>query len=257
MTGVRLHSEQGAGLQSPSGSFHTTVTTPQPSVDLSALRPVGWGLDVASKRKDELDRLALIHARSLLRAGTVPVVYDLGCGDGAASRWFHSAGCKVIAFDRFPPSSLNNLAQGRDRFEVVCGDLRNAPWEDFERPHLVYSQRCLHYLRFYEALACLQASMRRGRVRAYLSFSGLDSELGCNYPARQAPVPTRYDLLSPPVGRRHEILRPVCLYRIADVETLAGLAGLTVQRCWLSAFGNVKLIATRAVASARVYPRDD
>lgn len=204
----------------------------------------GWGLDIASQRKDELDRLALAHVRGRLRANEQALTaYDLGCGEGAASRWFLAAGCTVVAIDRRISNALVQLAAENPRLTVVEGDLRSVKWNELPPPDVVYSQRCLHYLRFHEAVGCLKSAAREGKCMFFVSFSGMDSELGLKY--NKGPLAKRFGKLDRRIGQCHGITRPVCLYRLADAHTLAHECGLRLRRCWLSGFGNVKLVASR------------
>jgi hypothetical protein len=80
--------------------------------------------------------------------------------------------------------------------------------------------------------------------RLYLSASGLDSELGNGYTHRSSSLAARFYCLATEMADKHGIIAPVCLYRLEDLKGLCGEAGYSVVEAGLSAFGNIKVVAT-------------
>lgn len=208
----------------------------------------GHGGAISSQREDRLDTLALQQARELLAIGRgrPPVVYDVGCGEGTMAIKFADLGCEVIACDLEPSPALYEYARRSGRLmprHLLAEDARAVNWSALPAPDVVYTQRFLHYLRFADAVTLLRMLTAPADCHAYVSMSGLHSELGTRYPA--APLPSRFACLEREMAEKHGITEPVCLYTKEDAERLARQCGLTILQLWLSDFGNVKLIAKR------------
>ena len=225
-----------------------------PSINLygDQLTPTGasgHGADISSQREDDLDRLALQLSKRLVSVNLArsPVVYDIGCGYGAMSIKLAEIGCTVVACDIEPMPALRSFAAKTGKIlaeHIVEADARYLDWAAFPPPDIVYSQRFLHYLRFSEALALIRGTTSRGiGCEAYLSMSGLRSELGTDYP--DAPLKSRFSYLSADMIEKHDIAQKVCLYGLEDARCLAKESGLAIVQLWLSDFGNVKLLAKR------------
>jgi len=193
------------------------------------------GIDVASQRVDELDAACLRFA--LERAPCVAV--DLGCGSGFQGLRLALLGCRTLLVDRIDPHPLVSVACGGLPLRHLQADLAQLrPDQMPDGVGIATSQRFLHYLRFDEALNFLKTVS--GRI--FLSASGLESELGSGYPAMGEPLHRRFARLDPEIGRRHQILVPVCLYAERDMSRILVISGFEVLVCFRSPFGNVKAI---------------
>ncbi len=170
---------------------------------------------------------------------------DLGCGLGVPSTLCALAGARVLAIDvkdfstRFARLSelLPSIELSFERHDLAELTAEELP----EALDFVYSQRTLHYLRYGEALTVLAAvfcKLREGG-RAFLSVSGLASELGGGYDGDPA-VERRFARLGEPMARLHGITSDVCLYRPDELADLCKRAGLQPVQIWQSEFGNVK-----------------
>lgn len=204
------------------------------------------GTDIAAQRMDDLDRACLGHI--IRHAPLGGVALDIGSGSGYHALRMAALGARVVSVD---------LMDMRAAVAAVTGaypalDLRHvvARIEEFARPEgrlpvsILYSQRMFHYLRFEESVRILSElrSWMAPEARAYISVSGLESELGQGYGDAGKPVRDRWARLAGPMGAKHGILEPVCLYREADMVALAKAAGFAQARVWSSAFGNIKAV---------------
>lgn len=202
------------------------------------------GADISLQRLDALDRASLQFA--LASTSNTRCAVDLGCGLGAHSLRLALLGYEVTLIDLLDRSEFCITANGllhRQALRLVRKDARQV--SDLDLPvvvELLYSQRFLHYLRFEEARLVLERIVRRmpPGTKAFLSASGIHSELGEGYPHHQVAVEQRYERLATPMADKHQIYEPVCLYELDDLARLAHRLGLTVERLFASEFGNVK-----------------
>lgn len=220
----------------------------------------GHGIDVASQRLDELDRLAcdfVAHQRRR-HPDRSPLVMDMGCGAGGLCAALAAAGADCLGVDRIDfGQALQRLnderavggktAPGRIRF--LLADFLALP-PDFSSQHqgaaaLVVSQRALHYAPYPQAVAAINRfrGLLRPDGRLFLGLSGLGSELAEGYAATRVPLKQRFATLAEFMANRHGILQPVCLYDAADVERLLTEGGFMPERIFASAFGNLKAVA--------------
>ena len=206
------------------------------------------GGDIAAQRLDELDRACL---RDAFELAPESVAVDLGCGFALQGMRLSCLGIETHLYD------LMDLAQQVARFnQAVPGhhlnfhqvDLSRAAAVEFPgRVDIAYSQRFIHYLTYDNALALLKGlahKMLKG-ARAFISASGLQSELGQGYTHGGKPVLLRYCNLSEQVANKHNIHSPVCLYSREDLSRLLSESGFSAERLWLSDFGNVKGVFTK------------
>jgi hypothetical protein len=202
------------------------------------------GADIASQRIDELDIKALRFAVS--GELPAPIALDLGCGLGVQGMRFAILSMEAHLYDLVDIS--DRILAFKMMFPLVNlhfhkVDLR----EDMRhcvpaRVGLSYSQRFIHYLRYEEACRLLKSvfhSMMNGG-RLFLSASGLNSELGCRYAARNQSLGRRFGALEPRIGKKHQIHEDVCLYTEGDLRQLTAACGFEEIGVWSSAFGNAK-----------------
>lgn len=206
------------------------------------------GSDIASQRLDSLDRACLND----VLARESPRVLDFGCGLGSFGLRCAVLGARVVLNDLMEPPGIAACAQALSdclhavEIECVAGDIRSvvAQFGAFE---ILYSQRMLHYLPYADAVAVLKTLGRGGgpSQKAFLSLSGLGSDLRVGYSASGTPVQDRFASLSSEAQKKHDIYEKLCLYSEEDAATLAADAGFAVERIWSSEFGNVKCVFAR------------
>jgi SAM-dependent methyltransferase len=206
----------------------------------------GKGIDVASQRADDLDMMAVDHAKSGQNGHVFAI--DIGCGHGGQAARLANAGASVVAMDLHDyraeiaaTLAREGIPSGRCFF--LRADVGSEP--DIGPFDIVMCQRMIHYLEYDKALKALvwfnRISAPGGKL--FLSASGLDSELGNGYSDREVAVEQRFSRLSDDMAQKHSILSPVCLYRPDELSDLVTKAGWTVQKVFVSQFGNVKLFA--------------
>ena len=207
------------------------------------------GVDVSSQRLNNLDKTGLRYALDLdLYEGSHSAV-DLGCGLGSQGVRFSLLGMDTTLIDIHDISDrvdlLSDLFSLGD-LQFTQTDARELQADDLpDGISLLHSQRFIHYLTFEEARALLSLLAERmaSSGRAFISASGLYSELGDDYPDRDVALEDRYSNLSPTMAERHDIRDPVCLYAKEDMEQLLSESGFQLREFLPSDFGNVKAIA--------------
>lgn len=210
----------------------------------------GTGVDVASQRADDLDLMAVEHILALSGATRAAFALDVGCGHGGQVARMVKAGASVIAMDAqdYRLELAKSLAR-ENMPSFRCFFVRSGVESEpvIGPVDVVMCQRMIHYLDHAAALKALswlhRISVSGGRM--FLSASGLDSELGDSYSARDIPVDRRFAHLSPEMAEKHSILQPVCLYRPEELVDLATKAGWVAEEVFTSPFGNVKLMAKK------------
>jgi hypothetical protein len=212
------------------------------------LRPTSGahGGDITSQRLDELDRLCLAAA---IRLGpTEAWSMDLGCGFGAQGMRFALLGLNALLVDQIAPSGLVRSFAEPHEFRIRLTYIQTKAqvlvnWRAHFTPlNLIYSQRFIHYLTFSEShdlMSLLRTACLPG-TRLFISASGLHSELGRSYPARNQHIEERYAHLSSAARRKHGIEAQVCLYAEEDLAGLMRSSGFRKLKLWTSPFGNVK-----------------
>jgi SAM-dependent methyltransferase len=204
----------------------------------------GFGVDVAIKRTDDLDKRMLEH----LRIKDKPKVLDLGSGAGGQSVRMVEVGALVLAVDVYDFSA--EFAEYRVEHgwseEVLkfipadIGDLSNLlQGEKFSDASM---QRTLHYLPYGKALEALKFLRTMVQDKLFISVTGMDSAVGDNYVGKDLPINERFVKLSPVEADIFQIQAPVCLYRQEEFIILLERAGWKVEDIWQSAFGNLKAV---------------
>ena len=220
----------------------------------------GHGIDVASQRLDELDRLAcdFVAQHRRRRPDRSPLAMDMGCGAGGLCVALAAAGADCLGIDRIDFGEafqrLNDeravggkTAPERVRF-LLADFLALSP--DFLGRYqgaasLIVSQRALHYTPYPQAVAAIQQfrGLLRPDGRLFLGLSGLGSELAEGYAAALEPLEQRFARLAEFMANRYGILQPICLYEADDAARLLTQGGFTPERIFTSAFGNIKAVA--------------
>lgn len=209
----------------------------------------GHGIDVASKRADDLDKKVLAYIAD--HPGCQ--VLELGSGAGGQSVRMALAGAQVTAVDRFDFSSI--FAQLReekglsvDQLHFVLGDML---WlEDMGvqgKFAATVLQRTLHHVPYLAAKQLLTHLKELTTGGLYVSVTGLGSLVGDTYPGGLEPITERFCSLTDLGKEMFQIREPVCLYTQTEFEELLEVAGWRVDECWVSAFGNIKAVCSSAL----------
>ena len=202
----------------------------------------GHGVDVASQRADDLDRFCLHHIAAKHSAR----VLDLGTGAGVQSLRMVAAGAHVIAVDSHDFESV--FAQIRtdngiddSKLQFVQGDISavSTQWMA-EKITDVIVQRTIHYLPHPAALSLLSQLYKNVEDKLFISVTGIHSAVGVAYAGRDVAVEDRFCPLMREQAQTFSISQPVCLYSKAEFVALLETSGWRVERCWESAFGNIK-----------------
>lgn len=205
------------------------------------------GTDIAVQRIDELDRECL---RYIVGLDCMCTAVDLGCGSGSFGIRLAALGCNVYLYDLIDITaqiaSISEIPVFKGAMRFVHGDLRE--FGSLEKPkqvHVLYSQRTLHYFRFFQATEILEIaySMIESNGKLFISASGLYSELGHGYNA--VSIEERFEKLSSEMQQKHHITSPLCLYTEAELVQLCESAGFKTEKIWSSPFGNIKGIFVR------------
>ena len=209
----------------------------------------GKGIDVASQRADDLDLMAVEYICSIASLRPVLAV-DVGCGHGGQVVRMAKAGAHVIAMDAHDYRAEIADAFARESLHLGRQFFLHASVESepaIGPVDVVMCQRMIHYLEPHAAAKAIswfwRITVSGGRM--FLSASGLDSELGDGYPAKDARVESRFAHLSPEIAEKHAIFSPVCLYRPDELAEMVMKAGWKVEKVFVSPFGNVKLVAVK------------
>jgi SAM-dependent methyltransferase len=201
------------------------------------------GADIAMQRMDDLDRKSIAACLAL---GRDDCVLDLGCGFGIQGIRFSLLGVRSVLVDLVDIS--NTIARLRDllslsNIDFIKQDIRCLTGTDLPaRIDLLYSQRFMHYLRYGEAIALVESLSGRmpSGAKAFVSASGMNTELSHGYERREEPIASRFHVLADGIANKHDIMEPVCLYDEHEFEALFSNAGFKTLSIWSSEFGNVK-----------------
>ncbi len=233
----------------------------------------GHGVDVASQRADWMDLDACEQITRLCQSNeslplnnraapasssvkTEVFALDIGCGFGGqvfrmAQAGAHSAGIDNADFDTDQRmfEAARTVKNGSVEFHQQNLMLLPFVGKKICKTHfdVVVCQRVIHYLKYNlseKALSRIHDVLKPGGF-LYLSASGLGSELANGYSAANLPVRDRFAELGRAMAILHQILQPVCLYRLEELEALVRSAGFVVTRSEVSAFGNIKVAARK------------
>lgn len=205
-----------------------------------------YGVDVASTRADDLDRQLL----SVIMAGEIASVLDLGCGSGGLVARAATAGACVTGIDIATEASawaatLATLPPTVPTPQFIAGDMRaittllptDAVFD------AVVLQRVLHYIPQPDARALLKQLTSYTTHSLYVAVTGLDSAIGAQYPHAHVDLEARFGPVLPEAVSTFNLGAPLCLYTQAELVDTVTASGWQVERVWTSAFGNHKLIA--------------
>ncbi len=203
-------------------------------------RQSDYGVDVASMRADDLDKIML---KDILIKNN-PSVLDIGCGSGGQSLRLVQSGAKVLGVDSYDFSSLflkkskeNNLSENSLSF--VSGNMKNLKsllngkvFDD------CCVQRAIHYLTYEDAKHFLTELYKVVSSNLYISVTGIDSEIGCGYQDKTELIRDRFCYLDKVSAETFS------MYKKEEFEELLITSGWKVEKSWVSAFGNIKVVCT-------------
>lgn len=203
-----------------------------------------FGVDVAIRRADDLDKLML----DWVRENEVPKVLDLGSGAGGQSLRLVQAGADVTAIDitdysvEFTKIRTKNLLT-EESLKFFTGDIKTLDFilknREFD---IACLQRVIHYLPYQEAFNLLVYLRKKVCKKLYLSVTGLDSDIGQGYFDKNKPIESRFCRLEIKMAEKFYINEPICLYSKSEFQDLLIKAGWRIEKCWVSAFGNIKAV---------------
>lgn len=206
----------------------------------------GKGVDVASQRADDLDRLCLDHIGKKSNSS----VLDLGSGQGGQSVRIALAGAGVLAVDSFDFEKYFDAA--RTEYELHetqlsfrQGDIKVLPSLITQQEFTdVLFQRAVHYLTYQDARTVLTYLHEKVEDALFVSVTGINSAIGTDYADREKAVADRFCTLATESAETFSITEPICLYTKEEFISLLESCGWTVQECWESAFGNIKAVCS-------------
>lgn len=193
-----------------------------------------YGVDVSAKRADDLDK-KLLATVSENRGSRV---LELGCGSGAQSQRLVAAGAAVTAVDIQGYSDWEN----EKKLHFVEADMREFLEQCSSTFGYCSFQRTIHYLPYDDALAVLKKLRKLVTKRLYISVSGLESDIGDCYAAKNSSIKERFAKINQTGAETFSISEPLCLYTPEEFMVLLQDSGWTIEELWVSAFGNIKAI---------------
>lgn len=204
----------------------------------------GKGIDVASKRADDLDKLCLVRLQEAVEAR----VLDIGCGAGGQSLRMALAGAFVTAVDEYDFS--DEFSKMRTENKLDATHLLFVPTDiesflktvDISAFDISVFQRTLHYFPYDSAKQILRKLRTITRDTLYVSVTGMHSAVGRGYCGHNMSVTERFSVLAESEADTFSIHQPVCLYTEAEFCSLLKATGWNVEKIWTSAFGNIKAV---------------
>lgn len=198
-----------------------------------------FGHDIAITRADDLDKLMMLEVES----NPDIRVLDIGCGAAGQANRLAELGATVTAVDiNDYASEVRNL---NPAINFIHGSMSDVlPSLLGEQYDFAYLQRVIHYLDYHEAVVQL-TKLQSVTSRLYISFSGLDTEIGQHHLAPDRELPNRFDYLDKDGQQKFNISERICLYTKSEVGALLHEAGWNIDKIWVSAFGNIKVICTK------------
>lgn len=209
-----------------------------------------YGVDIAIRRADDLDKIVM---HDVATATSPCIVLDVGAGVGGQSARLVRAGATVHAIDigTFQSAFVelrDTLKVEEDVVSFQQGDIRTV-LSDISPDSYTHAvmQRMLHYVPYYEASEILHQLTAVVTQKLYISVTGVDSAIGVAHAQRLEPVSSRFSTLPRAAAEAFSISVPLCVYTREELSDLLKHTGWTIERLWVSAFGNIKAVAHRKV----------
>lgn len=215
-----------------------------------------YGVDIAIQRADDLDNLAIENIKSAKsRNQHVVAALDIGGGQGGqAIRMAKAGATMVVVVDAQDyGSSIKDLASQEasifGQVHFVQADMRHIRKSKLDLLFwdVIVCQRAIHYLNYHDALRAISCmrDLLCNDGKLYISASGMPSELSVGYAEGAKSVRHRYGQLSDEMRDKHGIHGNVCLYSSDDLANLLKEADMSVEKIWVSEFGNIKAVAKK------------
>jgi SAM-dependent methyltransferase len=197
----------------------------------------GFGVDVAAARADDLDKKLLGELQDHPEVS----VLDLGCGAGGFAARLDNFKGMYLGVDQHDfslhfkntPNAIFVQKDIRDISSLLVG-------RQFD---YCLAQRTIHYVKYQEAVQILSL-LTKHVASLYISVSGLESDIGAHYPDAHKAVEVRFAQLDPTEQSTFSITEQLCLYTPEEAAGLLQMAGWEIEELWISAFGNIKAVAT-------------
>ncbi len=207
------------------------------------------GIDISKSRLDDIDREVLRFA--LCYKGK-KVAVDIGCGYGRVSIILALMGFDIYLIDIQDLSEyfkrVGEALDISDKLHFIHKDISEIRGEDLPTDIVIaISQRTLHHVQYADAqhiLKLVHNKMINGG-KLFLSLSGIESKLAEVYKCADSPVAERFCEVGEVGKRVYSINGKVCLYNQQEAGEMVKRAGLELSRVYKSAFGNIKLIASK------------
>lgn len=209
-----------------------------------------YGFDVAAIRADDLDKRILSYIAEVPQLR----VLDIGCGRGGQAARMALAGAHVLGCDI--ANFSDDFAALRIAHDWTCDQLDFVHGSMVDMPSTVnlktfdalLMQRVLHYIPYGEAVGLLGqlAKSAKPDCTLYLAVTGVTSAIGVVHERSAAHVTERFTSLPRAAATTFGITAPLCPYAADEVEELLTITGWEVTDLWVSAFGNIKAVATNA-----------
>lgn len=206
-----------------------------------------YGIDIAARRVDDLDRKLLVELAADVARGQQPTVLDLGCGSGGLAVRLAALGAIVTAVDiadyQADIAERNTtLLPAAPPIRFIRDNALHFIKTDTSLYGSIVMQRVLHYLPPAEVLPLLR-QLRSRTQRLYVSVTGVESDIGRTHPVTHNPLSDHFATLPVEAQRTFSISAPLCVYSADELQQLLVTAGWQVNELWTSAFGNHKAVA--------------
>lgn len=206
-----------------------------------------YGVDIAARRADDLDRALVTAVAEQVAQGKSPTVLDLGSGSGGQAARLAAAGAAVTAVDLGPYQ--DSIAAYNEQLPVTAAPIEFVQADAYayltseeKRFDFVLLQRMLHYLPYAAALQLLRTLSERSN-HLYVSVTGATSAIGAVHPAPDAALADRFLPLPRDAAETFSVTAPLCVYTHEEFCTVLTASGWQIEQSWQSAFGNSKAIA--------------
>lgn len=191
------------------------------------------GMNISSHRIDKLDT----RLYEFLENNLDLTVVEFGTGNGVFSERISKLTSHLYSFD------INQVNKNNtNKISYIEANLLE--YEKFVsgKIDLIYSQRTLHYLQYSQVrnLFDPKNSIFLNNIILFLSFSGINSELGDGYPITK--IQERFHFLNPEAQKKHNIYSKICLYSMRDIEILFENKNFEIVELYESDFKNIKTI---------------
>lgn len=206
----------------------------------------GYGIDVAVRRADDLDRKFLNYLETKNNLS----VLDIGCGAGGQSFRMVKVDARVCGIDIHDFGvdfqefiEKNNLFNSE--LEFICGDIRNLQnlisGREFD---VCIAQRVIHYVTYQEAMKILRYLRSVVKDKLFISATGLNTYLKDYYVDKGKIITDRFCGLDEEGSKKFQITNPLCLYTKEEFQNLLISTDWQVDEIWVSAFGNIKAVCS-------------